>query len=225
MNNKYNGIIDSLQMLRTVTVDEAFRKHIEQTVLPNRISSHSLLPLSAIRIALVLLIVLFIGSGSMVIASADSRPGGLLYPIKEAVTAVTNYFISKPKPKIENKLVISPTSTPTPTVTPADNAENIPPQTSSTNQKENTVEITPTPLPAGITPTPTVTPQTHNALSVSANVQVSKTPVTVNLTVGSTPPSGSGNNTSSKDNNPDAEGKTSLLPKVNVNTPIVNIGL
>jgi hypothetical protein len=224
MNNKYNDIIDSLQTLKAMTVDEAFREHMEQTVLPNRISSHFLLQLSAIRIALVLLAALFIGSGGMVIASANSRPGGLLYPFKEAVTAVTNPFVSKPtQKKMENKVAISPTILST--ITPTPTIENMQPQSTSNNQTENTTEIKSTPTPSVATnPAVTVTQPTHTA-PVSANIQINNTPVNANITVGSNPPSGSGNNAGSKDNSPNAEGRTSLLPNVNVNTPIVNIGL
>jgi hypothetical protein len=217
MNNEYSDIIDSLQTLQAVTVDAVFRKHMKQTIFPNRILSKTLLPFTVIRMAFIFLAILFIGSGTIIIASATSNSRGLLYPVKEAVTAITDHFNSNPiQKKLNNKLVISPTAKLAATTTPS--PENAQVKADSTHQMENIAIVTPTIQPVVTTNSTPMTQPTHTTAPVSAHIQISGTPVNVNLSNGSNPPSGNGDNTGT-------DPKPSLLPKVNVNTPVVNLGL
>jgi hypothetical protein len=225
MTNEFNNILTSLELLRTVTPDTAFSEHMRKVALPNRVITSSFSLFSPLRLAIILLAILFIGTGSVVFASTNSKPGQFLYPVKQVVTNATLHFSSKPiQQKIETKPILSPT--PRTTAVPTSNTYGIQSKSSSVDQTNNSVSVTPTLPPTTATPTPTTAMQTHASTSVNVSAQVTGTPINVNLSVGSKSPSGNGDdNAGSKDNNPDAEDTTSLLPHLSVNTPIVHLGL
>lgn len=221
MNNEFNDIINSLKTLEVVLPDPSFRKRMKQTVSPNRTPIHSLLPLSAMRCSLMLLAVIFIGSGCIFIAAASSKPGEFLYPVKQVFTNTTFHFTSKPAQKaVGSKSVptLIPTRTPIPTTAPLSPTEDTQNQSLLNNAAETAVTATQIPIPSVINaPTSAVTTQTHDSSSVNANAQINNTPVNVNLSVGASPPSGNGDSSTGSKDSSGAEDTTSLLPAVKIN--------
>jgi hypothetical protein len=219
MNNEFEDIIASLGELKQITPDDAFKKHIEKIAVTNRSSVNPFATFFALRLALLIAAVLIAGTGSIVLASKQSKQGDLLYPIKQVVNHLTTPAKTPTSQKTLKKSFVSPTLTPAAAPT----------QTSSVSPLLKQTEIKaiaiPTIAPVTIaTPAPTQTPsQIHAVVPANTNIQIN--PVPVSVSVGSNTQSQNESNDAGSEESPQAGKETSLLPDVKISNPIGTLRL
>ncbi len=157
----YNDIIDSLTKLKEVKPDIAFEKRMQYTVANTMQSSaRTVYPFTfVIRFAIIILLLLVAGGSGVVVASANSKPGDFLYPVKQIVDGIKLKFTTKEETEVNvQKNSTNTIQSTTPTVTQAQ------------EQITNTV--------LSITPTPTTIPLTfQDATNTDIQVQVTTTPL------------------------------------------------
>ncbi len=218
MNNEYQDIIQGIKALHSVQPSAEFRASMRDLAL----SDHSpVFFFSVIRLAIVLIALLLLGGAGVVVASTQSNPGDLLYPIKEIVEQAKTHFISQPpEPEINPKsktinMNVDSKSLQDQQIQPS-------PSLPASSQSINTgISAAPTQVPLS-TPTPTQSPtqQEVQIPQVNAAVATPILPVNVGISIGSPPaPTPTLALEGSKELNNGA-GNASLLPNIQVNIPL-----
>ena len=225
MNNDYQDIIHGLRGLQSVRPNFEFRTRMKELALPDHAPVFFF---SVARIAIVLIALLLLGGAGVVVASTQSNPGDLLYPIKKVVEQAKTHFSQPPEPEINPK---SKTINMHVDSIPVQNQEVQPsPSLPVSNQSINAeLSAAPTQVPLS-TPTPTQLPTQQQEIQipqVNAAVATPILPVNVDISIGSPPaPTPTPTIAGSKDLNNGA-GNASLLPNIQVNIPLppVHLGL
>jgi hypothetical protein len=217
MNNQYHDIIHSLQQLKTVVPDDAFRRRMIGTIEAfAEPATQPALFLPLLRFALILLTLLAVGGTGVVVASINTKPGDFLYPVKQTVEQVKNNVFAQPTP--------TPTPAPAKTsmqpVTPTPEVQQLVPTTAPRIPNPTATPTPPLQITNSPTPEPTQVPQSVTAsvttpvLSLETSVELDQLP---SLT-----------NAGSKDNDRNGAAE-SLLPEIpvdiTVKTPLLKIGL
>jgi len=100
---KYKKLITNLSSLQSITPRQIFKSHVENVLissLPSKTyrKDRFFLGLS-IRLAFALLVFIIFGSSGLVLASQESNPGTVLYPIKQIVQDIKIAATSNPSSK------------------------------------------------------------------------------------------------------------------------------
>lgn len=215
-DHEFKDVIKKLELLQSVEPDRNFKKRMGQKVRHHPAASMLTMPFFALRVAFVVFFVLASGT-SMIAAARETKPGDMLYPVKQAMESVkppiapaglSNTPTQLPK-KSFDQMPLSPTVLPT--LSPDQNEQQQTPR-DRTNEGENIP--TPTPLP------PTPTPAQQSVLPAVAKQAIrnagDKFPAHVQLPVGgpSHPtPTPKPKHEGSKDNGSNVGAGGSLLPK------------
>jgi hypothetical protein len=215
----HQDIVSMLKSLRRESPDADFRIRMEQKVSRLSPVGTFTMPLFALRVAVVVFLVLF-GTANMVHAASLSKPGEVLYPVKQLVDTVRTSFTADksisttPTTDLHPVRYASPSPTPAPEQIPTPTIENEQQTLPASDYQAPESEATQTP-----TPTLTPTPKEHGAIppgqAVSATVHSEKSSQPT-PTPQSNPPGGGHTNEGSKDNGSNAGAGGSLLPKINI---------
>jgi len=109
----------------------------------------SLMPHPAVVFAVLLLIVVLGGSGTM-LSATQSKPGSFLFPVKKAVVQTQIHFTSNPitRQKLQQEILLAtPTPTPTPTVRPIPTSQKSREEKDVRGAETKSIYVTPTPTP------------------------------------------------------------------------------
>lgn len=86
---EFKDLIQNLSQLHSITPSKRFRFHVKNALIPSlpvkQAFSHSLFFGFSARIAALVLVFLLFGTSGLVLAASESKPGSLLYPIKQVV--------------------------------------------------------------------------------------------------------------------------------------------
>ena len=99
--SKYREIIAELSSLRAVTPRPAFRARFEKLLIPALPNKTARIPFFsfALRLAIILIaFIVFSGTG-IVLAAGQSKPGSILYPVKQLVQNAKLAIATKPTTK------------------------------------------------------------------------------------------------------------------------------
>ncbi len=124
-----NKIKNTLYSLRNIKASAKLRSHFENVLVPS-LPKEIQIPIYSsfyLKLAFIILLFILVAASGAVVASAHSKPGSLLYPIKQVVDEIKNKLVLRPEglsPKTQNDIQ-SVESTQTPETKTLENELNL----------------------------------------------------------------------------------------------------